>query len=256
MTLPAVEGLALSFERGGRVLRATIDRGEDNLMSMAMCEALTGVLLAPPDGCHVLHLRAEGPNFCLGRDRGGRGVDVLRAQATTLVALNRALTQGQLVTVAEVAGGAAGFGVGLAALCDVSVAAPSARFWFPEIEAGLAPTVVLAWLPRMVGRAQAFRLTATGDEVGAAQAERIGLVTSVAEDDGVLSERVREKIDSLLRHSLRPQLEIRAFLAAAAAADQPTVDRLAVDRLVLGSLRLAADAIGAEAVSPQGSHPG
>lgn len=242
MALPTVDGLDLSLDRDGQVLRATVDRGGDNLMSMAMCEALTGVLRDPPAGCHVLHLRAAGPNFCLGRDRGGRDVDVVKAQATTLVACNRALAEGNLVTVAEVAGDAAGFGVSLAALCDVSVVAPSARFWFPEIDAGLAPAVVLAWLPRVVGRAQAFRLTATGTKVDGDEATRLGLVTKVAKDDGSLGQETEAEIDALLAHPLRAHLEIRGFLAETAALDQPSVDRLAVDRLVLASLRLAGEA--------------
>ncbi|MGH9087198.1 MAG: enoyl-CoA hydratase/isomerase family protein [Acidimicrobiales bacterium] len=242
MALPSVDGLGLSLDRDGRVLRATIDRGDDNLMSMAMCEALTGLLLEPPEGCHVLHLRATGPNFCLGRDRGGRDVDLVNGQATTLVALNRALAEGELVTVAEVAGDAAGFGVSLAALCDASVAAPSARFWFPEIDAGLAPAVVLAWLPRMIGRGQAFHLTATGAKVDGGEAARIGLVTKVAKGDGSLAEETEGEIAALLSHPRRAHLEIRAFLAETAALDQPTVDRLAIDRLVLASLRLAAEA--------------
>lgn len=240
MALPSVDGLDLSLERDGRVLRATIERGDDNLMSMAMCRALTEVLHDPPPDCHVLHLRAAGPVFCLGRDRGGRDVDVVRDQAVTLVTLNRALSEGRLVTVAEVAGDAAGFGVSLAALCDVSVAAPSARFWFPEIEAGLAPTVVLAWLPGLVGRTKAFQLTATGAKVDGAEAARLGLVSKVAEGAGTLAPETEAEIDALLAHPRRAHLEIRAFLAETAGADQPTVDRLAIDRLVLASLRLAA----------------
>ena len=234
--LPVVDGLTIVQE--GRVLRATIDRGGENLMSMAMCETLIDLFSTPPPGCHVLHLRAEGPAFCLGRDRGGADVDVLRHQAETLVALNRALAHGQLVTVAEVAGDAAGFGVGLAALSDVCVAGASARFWFPEIELGLAPTVVLAWLPGLVGRREAFRLTATGMRVDGAEAARLGLVTRVAPDDALAAE-VQGEIDALLARPYETHLEIRAFLRDTADLDRATVDRMAVDRLVLASRRLA-----------------
>lgn len=239
MALPTVDGLELTLDHGGRVLRATIDRGDDNLMSMAMCETLTSLLRRPPEGCEILHLRASGPSFCLGRDRGGTDIDVLRHQAATLVGLNRALADGQLVTVAEVAGDAAGFGVSLAALSDVSVAAPEARFWFPEIEAGLAPAVVLAWLPGLVGRQQAFRLTATGEKVDGAEAAMLGLVTRVAGSVVSLAEEVASEVEALLAHPHRAHLEIRAFLAETAALDQASVDRLAIERLVLGSLRLA-----------------
>ena len=237
--LPSVDGLRIAQE--GRVLRVTIDRGDDNLMSMAMCETLTDLLRNPPHGCDVMHLRAPGRAFCLGRDRGGGDVDFLRHHAEILVALDRALAEGQLVTVAEVAGDAAGFGASLAALSDVSVAGSSARFWFPEIEVGLAPTVVLAWLPRLVGRREAFRLTATGMQVDGAEAARLGLVTRVVSDDALAGE-VQGEIDALLARPHGTHLEIRAFLSETAHLDRATVDRMAVDRLVLASLRLASRA--------------
>jgi len=236
--LPFVDGLRITQD--DRVLRVTIERGDDNLVSMAMCEALIALLNDPPQGCHVMHLRAAGPCFCLGRDRGGANVDVLRYQAETLVALNRALVEGHLVTVTEVAGDAAGFGVSLAALSDISVAASSARFWFPEVDAGLSPAVVLAWLPRLVGRSQAFRLTATATQVDGEEAARLGLVTRVVSGDELGAE-VQAEIDSLLARPLRAHLEIRAFLVETAGVDLATVDRMAVDRLVLGSLRLASE---------------
>ena len=37
------------------------------------------------------------------------------------------------------------------------------RFYFPEVGIGLAPALVLAWLPRLIGERQAFWLTATGE---------------------------------------------------------------------------------------------
>src|SRR3712207_6933355 len=48
------------------------------------------------------------------------------------------------------------------AACDVSVAVASARIFFPEVSIGLAPALVLAWLPRVIGAREAFWLTATG----------------------------------------------------------------------------------------------
>ncbi|MHB8504760.1 MAG: enoyl-CoA hydratase/isomerase family protein, partial [Acidimicrobiales bacterium] len=159
-------------------------------------------------------------------------------EAETLVALNRALREGRLLTVAEVGGDAAGYGVGLAALCDLSFAAPAARFWFPEVEAGLAPTVVLAWLPTVVPRSHAFRLTATGARIDGREAARLGLVTEVARSEADLPRLVASEIDALLRCPERAQGEIRSFLRDAEPADAASVDRMAVDRLVANSLWL------------------
>ena len=66
----AVEGLRSSL--AGGVLEVVIDRGGDNIFSLAMCEHLGALLARPPEGAHVLRLRAEGPAFCLGRERRAR----------------------------------------------------------------------------------------------------------------------------------------------------------------------------------------
>ncbi|HLI23702.1 MAG TPA: enoyl-CoA hydratase/isomerase family protein [Acidimicrobiales bacterium] len=236
MALTAVEGLRLEVD--GPVVVATIDRGDENLISMEMCGVLTDLLFEPPAGTRILHLRGAPPVFCLGRDRGATDEDSLRAEAETLVALNRALREGRLLTVAEVGGDAAGYGVGLAALCDVSFAAPGARFWFPEVEAGLAPTVVLAWLPTLMPRSHAFRLTATGARIDGREAARLGLVTAASASDDELPRLVAAEIQALLRCSEVAQGEIRSFLSDAPFADARSVDRMAVDRLVANSLRL------------------
>jgi methylglutaconyl-CoA hydratase len=100
MGLGAAEGLQLDID--GSVVVATIDRGEENLISMDICRLLTHLLFDPPDGARILRLRATPPVFCLGRERGASDEDGLRSEAETLVSLNRALRDGRLTTVAEV----------------------------------------------------------------------------------------------------------------------------------------------------------
>ncbi len=237
MTVQAApEGLQLELDEG--VVVATLDRGEENLVSMEICRALVELLHDPPPGARVLRLRAAPPVFCLGRDRGATDEEGLYQEAETLVALNRALGEGRLITVAEVAGDAAGYGVGLAALCDMSFAAPSARFWFPEVEAGLAPTVVLAWLPRLAQRSHAFRLTATGRRIDGRTAASLGIVTEAAAEDAQLPALVDSEIAALLDRSERAQREIRSFLHAASSAEAEEVDRIAIERLVANSIWL------------------
>lgn len=224
----------LTLDRDGDLLVATIDRGADNRLSSNICRALTETL-DRPDGVHVLHVRAAGKSFCLGRDRAAEEPAALREEVRALVELNQALRHSPVVSVAEVQGDAAGFGVGLAALCDLSIAARSARFWFPEVEIDLAPTVVLSWLPRRVGELRAFHLTASGERVGADQAAKMGLVT-VAVDDSELSTRVKAEIERL--RGLQPWVhaQIKGFLAATSDLAEDQAYELATERLILGSM--------------------
>ena len=86
-------------------------------------------------------------------------------------------------TVAAVAGRAHSAGLELALACDIRVAAEGATFAMPETGAGLIPRAGgTQRLPRAVGRAQALRLLLTGEQIGAEEARRIGLVSSVVPD--------------------------------------------------------------------------
>ena len=179
------------------VVEVVIDRPPDNLLTVELCAELTELLLRPPPGTHVLRLRAAGEVFCLGRERAGSTPGELRSETQTLVALHRALRDTPLVTIAEVHGDAAGFGVGVLAACDVSVAVSDASLWFPEIGIDLAPALVLAWLPRIVGERQAFWLTATGEPISAARGLELGLLNDVVSSREALTKDVQARVDAL-----------------------------------------------------------
>jgi methylglutaconyl-CoA hydratase len=233
-----MSGLNISAPVDG-VLVAELDRPPGNLLTIELCEELARLLRQPPDGAHVLWLRAAGAAFCLGRERAGSTPGELRQEAKVLVSVHRALRQTRLVTVAEVGGDAAGFGVGLLAACDVSVASANARFSFPEVGLGLAPVLVLAWLPRIVGERQAFWLTATGEPVTAARALELGLLNGVVEGREALVKDVGERVITLRGRSPRVHAEIREMLLAGRSLDEDQALDLSIDRLVVGSLRRA-----------------
>jgi enoyl-CoA hydratase/carnithine racemase len=142
------------------------------------------------------------------------------------------------VTIAEVHGDAAGFGAGLVALADVSVAVASAGFWFPEVGLGLAPTLVLAWLERAVGRREAFWLSATGERISATRAQQLGLLNDVVPDQRALSDVIEQRVGALLPRSPRVHAEIKSMLRAASGLNPEQANELAASRLVVGSLRL------------------
>lgn len=233
--IAAVPGL--SFVQEGAVLTARLASPDGNLMTMAMCDALAAVLDAPPEGAHVMVLSAEGDTFCMGRERTATSPDDLPGEVRRLVAVNDALADTSLVTVARVNGDAAGFGVGLAALCDIAIATRAAQFSFPEVHINLAPALVLAWLPRMVGRRAAFWLTSSGAPVSGEEAVRIGLVNDVADGIDQLDAAVAAKVAALLPAEPRVHKEIKAMLRSVESLSERQSYELASDRLVLGSMR-------------------
>jgi enoyl-CoA hydratase/carnithine racemase len=71
-------------------------------------------------------------------------------------------------------------GLGLALACDLIVAKETARFGTPEINVGVFPFMIMALIYRNVGRKKTNELLLLGEQIPAAEAERIGLVNRVA----------------------------------------------------------------------------
>ncbi|MBC7792186.1 MAG: enoyl-CoA hydratase/isomerase family protein [Clostridia bacterium] len=91
--------------------------------------------------------------------------------------------------IAAVNGLATGGGVDVALMCDLRFAARSARFAETYVRMGLIPGAGGAYyLPRIVGAAKALELFWSCDSVDAEQAERIGLVNRVCDDERLAEE--------------------------------------------------------------------
>jgi enoyl-CoA hydratase len=95
--------------------------------------------------------------------------------------------------------------LGLALACDLIVARDGARFGTPEINVGVFPFIIMALIYRNVGRKKATELLLLGEQISAAEAERIGIVNRVVapeEFDGVVrewAERLAAKSPVMMR---------------------------------------------------------
>jgi enoyl-CoA hydratase/carnithine racemase len=227
----------LTVEQDGVVARVHADAGPGNLFTPAMTRTFTALLRTPPEGVHVVQLSAAGPEFCMGRAPFRDGAGPLREDVDALVELVEALQQTPVVTVAEVQGDAAGFGVGLVALSDVAVAAPEVHLSFPEVDAGFAPALVLAWLGALVGRRQAFWLAATGVRVPARDARDLGLLTHVVDDRADLSPTVASIVELVTSKPPHVHAQIKELVRLYAAVPAETRGGIAADRLAFGALR-------------------
>jgi enoyl-CoA hydratase len=101
--------------------------------------------------------------------------------------------------IAAVSGFALGGGCELAMICDIVIAAESAKFGQPEITIGIMPGAGgTQRLARAVGKAKAMDMVLTGRVMDAAEAERSGLVSRVVPDDRLMAEalEVAERIAS------------------------------------------------------------
>ncbi|RFD26447.1 enoyl-CoA hydratase [Mycobacterium uberis] len=92
-------------------------------------------------------------------------------------------------TIAAVAGYALGGGCELAMMCDLLIAADTAKFGQPEIKLGVLPGMGGSQrLTRAIGKAKAMDLILTGRTIDATEAERSGLVSRVVPAYDLLTE--------------------------------------------------------------------
>lgn len=93
--------------------------------------------------------------------------------------------------IAAVAGFALGGGCEVAMMCDIVIAAETAKFGQPEIQLGTMPGAGgTQRLPRFIGKAKAMDLCLTGRMMDAVEAERAGLVSRIVPPEKLLEEAV------------------------------------------------------------------
>ena len=151
---------------------------------------------ADPD-VRVIVVTGAGDAFCSGGDLGRRSHQLAGEQPTVLERKQRfsktthsvALTIPQIdkPIIAAVNGAAAGAGMDMALMCDIRIAARSARFAEAYVRVGLIPgNGGCYFLPRIVGVGKALEMLLTGEFVNAEEALRIGLVNQVFDDENFL----------------------------------------------------------------------
>ena len=176
----------------GAVALVTLNRPEKrNALNDALIAGLKDALRRADEdkGVRSIVLMGTGADFCSGADLAAlqkiseSSVTENLEDAQTLKELFALIHQVRVPVVAAVRGRALAGGCGLATACDLVLAAKSARFGYPEVKIGFVPAMVMAILRRNVSEKRAFELITRGAEISADEAERVGLVNQVFEDE-------------------------------------------------------------------------
>lgn len=179
--------LATAIDSDGIAVLRLDNEQRRNALSIAMRDAISDTLdqWATDDRVRVVILTGTGTAFCAGFDLTEFAKpDLARTIRDSSRRYHLAVWGFAKPMIAAVNGAALGGGFDLALLCDIRIAAPDATFAHPEIKFGAPPLFTpLQWI---VGAGIARDLCLTGRKIDAAEAHRIGLVNTIA--DNVLEE--------------------------------------------------------------------
>jgi methylglutaconyl-CoA hydratase len=195
----------------------------------------------------VAVLAGAGKAFCAGADltwmskmvaySRDENVRDARAMATMFEALDRL----PIPLIGRIHGAALGGGVGLAAVCDIVVAAEDTIFGFTEVKLGIIPAVISPYALAKIGASAARELFLTGARFSAARAREIGLVHAVGADEAEVDRIVAKYVNDLLTSA--PQ---------AVAAAKSLVAEVCAARNRVSATEITIDAIAERRVSPEG----
>ncbi|MGJ0203868.1 enoyl-CoA hydratase-related protein [Leucobacter sp. gxy201] len=190
------EYTAISTETAGRVATITLNRPEalNALNSTLVRELIDAALGFDADpGVGAIVITGSEKAFAAGADikemaDAGYSDMLLGGPFPSWGGFERMRTP----VIAAVAGYALGGGCELAMMCDIIIAADTAKFGQPEINLGILPGFGGSQrLPRAIGKYKAAEMVLTGRQMGAEEAERSGLVSRVVPAAELLAEAAK-----------------------------------------------------------------
>ena len=210
-----------------------------NALSQQMMEELTqaAAQLGSDADVRVVVLAAEGASFCAGGDLGwmkaqiAASADQRRAGARVLAGMLSALNLLPKPLIGRVHGNAFGGGVGMLSVCDIAIAADTARFGLTEVRLGLIPATIGPYVLARMGEDRARRVFFSARLFAADEAVALNLAARAVAPDA---------LDQAIEDEIAPFLQAAPGAIAAAKAQcralGPRIDEAviedSIDRLV------------------------
>jgi cyclohexa-1,5-dienecarbonyl-CoA hydratase len=185
----------VKFWSEGEVAHLTLDRPEHNLLNERMlAEIATGISSVSERGeIKLIVLDSAAKAFCGGIELGEYTQRRVFQLLDAFHGAFSAMLDTSKPVLVVVNGPAFGGGAELAALGDLVIATPKARFAQPEIKLGVFPPLAAAILPYIVGPKLALELVLTGETMTAERARDLGLVNWV-----VPADELQSKVDDVI----------------------------------------------------------
>jgi len=192
----------IEYDKTGRVANVTFCRPKiHNAFNATVITEMADVFrrIAEDDDIRVVLLTGEGKSFCAGADLNwmrsviDQSFEENLAESNHLADLFYQIYTCKRPVVGKINGAAIGGGTGFVAVCDIAIAARSAKFSFSEVKIGVVPACIGPYVIRKMGEGKARELFITGERMTADRAFEVGLVNKVVDDD-----RLDSEVDTLI----------------------------------------------------------
>ena len=197
MIYPEYSAIKVEVDEGIAII--TLNRPEkmnafNDLLSGELDD--TFAIMEKDDDVKVIILTGSGKAFCAGGDvkAMAEAKDPTEFLAGLANGIHRPIMRMwnmEKAIICAVNGHAVGAGCGLAMACDIRIASKKAKFNMGFMNIGLAPGCGTYFLPKLVGRAKAAELIFLSETIDAKEAEKIGLVNMVVDDDELMKKTMK-----------------------------------------------------------------
>ena len=193
----------ITYEKANRIARVTLCRPEvHNAFNSTMITEMTDIFgkIEKDGDIRLVVLTGEGKSFCAGADLNWMR-DVIKqtfdqnlAESNALAELFNKIYRCRRPVIGRINGAAIGGGTGFVAVCDIAIAARSAKFSFSEVKIGVVPACIGPYVVKKMGEGKARELFITGERMNAERAHEVRLVNQVVDD-----EQLDDAVDALVK---------------------------------------------------------
>jgi len=184
------ETIELKIEKD--IVTVSLNRPEvHNAMNENLMKELTNCFkeLSNDDKTRIIILTGNGQSFSAGADLNWMKSMTYYSKeenikdSRLLLDLYETIYNCQKPVIGRINGHAFGGGIGLVAVCDLTIALPGKKFAFSEVKLGIIPSVISTYIVRRIGLINMRRLFITGERFDSQYANKIGLIDYITSDE-------------------------------------------------------------------------
>lgn len=207
----------IQIQKDKGVIAVSLNRPDvHNAMNEQLMKELTSCFkeIANDRTIRTVILTGNGKSFCAGAD-----LNWMKSMAKyskeeniqdsrLLLDLYETIYTCPKPVIGRVNGHAFGGGLGLFAVCDITIAIPNCKFAFSETKLGIIPSVISTYIARRMKLSDMKRLFITGERFDSNYAKQVGLIDSVV-DEKEFDDKIQKYVEILCSSGPKAIVEVK-----------------------------------------------